>query len=370
MEQTLGHVTHGRNLRAVLAQQSHVRPTWLPIPFDVRGPARLIPLVRSNWSVRASWRARRALDTALRTETHDAVFFHTQVASLFSTSVMRRIPSIVSLDATPINYDSVGRYYNHRPAGNGLLDRQKYRLNQRALQAATALVSWSEWTRRSLVDDYQIDPSRIRVIAPGAAPEFFRIGQHRQPRFERDRRVRVLFVGGDFERKGGQLLLDCMRGPLGERCELHLVTGTDVPAESNVHVHRDLAPNSPELLQQFAAADLFVLPTMADCLPMVLMEATAAALPVITTDVGALREAIVPGQSGFLVHAGDGRSLSAAIDKLIQSAALRCRMSRAGRDLARHKFDAEVNNRALLDLVSEVAAREVLTGSIDARQAA
>ena len=370
MEQTLGHVTHGRNLRSVLAQQSHIRPTWLPIPFDVRGPTRLIPLVRSNWSVRASWRARRALDSVLHTEPHRAILFHTQVASLFSTSVMRRIPSIVSLDATPINYDSVGRYYNHRPAGDGLLDRQKYRLTQRALQAAAALVSWSDWARRSLVDDYEVDPSRIRVIAPGAAAEFFRIGQHRQPRFARDRRVRVLFVGGDFERKGGRLLLDFMRGPLGEQCELHLVTGADVPAQPNVHVHRGLAPNSPELLQQFAAADLFVLPTMADCLAMVLMEATAAALPVITTDVGALREAIVPGQSGLLVPAGDGRSLSAAIGKLVESPALRGRMSRAGRDLARHKFDAEVNNRALLDLVSEVAAREAPTGSIFARHAA
>src|SRR5207245_5546843 len=103
------------------------------------------PLVRSNWSVRASWRARRALDSVLHTEPHRAILFHTQVASLFSTSVMRRIPSIVSLDATPINYDSVGRYYNHRPAGDGLLDRQKYRLTHRALQSAATVVSRSCW---------------------------------------------------------------------------------------------------------------------------------------------------------------------------------------------------------------------------------
>jgi glycosyltransferase involved in cell wall biosynthesis len=359
MEQTLGHVTHARNLQAVLAQHRHVRPTWLPIPFEVGGPARLIPLFRGNWSVRASWRARRALDAALRLEPHDAIFFHTQVASLFSTSIMRRIPSIVSLDATPINYDTVGRYYNHRQAGDGFVDRQKYRLNQRALHTASALVSWSDWTRRSLVDDYGVDSSRIRVIAPGAAPEFFRIGEHRQPRFERDRRVRVLFVGGDFDRKGGRLLLECIRGPLGERCELHLVTGADVPAQPNVHVHRGLAPNSPELLQQFAGADLFVLPTLADCLAVVLMEATAAGLPVITTDVGALREAIVPGDSGLLVQAGDGHSLSTAIGRLVESPALRGRMGRAGRDLARRKFDAQVNNRALLDLVSEVALGDV-----------
>lgn len=370
MEQTLGHVTHGRNLQTVLAQQSHVHPTWLPIPFDVRGRARLVPFFRSNWSVRASWRARRALDAALRSQAHDAVFFHTQVASLFSTGVMRRLPSIVSLDATPINYDSVGEHYNHRPAGAGFVDRQKFRLNQQALQAAEALVSWSEWTRRSLVNDYQVDASRIRVIAPGAAPEFFRVGQQRQPWFERRRPVRVLFVGGDFERKGGRLLLDCMQGALAGRCELHLVTSADIPAAPNVHVHSGLRPNSPQLLEQFAAADLFVLPTFADCLAVVLMEATAAGLPVITTDVGALREAVIPDQSGLIVPAGDGHGLSTAIEHLVESPSLRGRMGRAARDLARRKFDAQANNRALLDLIRSVADGAFASGPMNVRRAA
>ena len=61
MEQALGHVTHYRNLREVADRQPDVQPVWLPIPFDVRGPARLVPASSNTWSVRASWRARRAL---------------------------------------------------------------------------------------------------------------------------------------------------------------------------------------------------------------------------------------------------------------------------------------------------------------------
>src|SRR6185503_15684173 len=111
MEQALGHVTHAHNLRSLVAQRADIASTWLPIPFDVRGAARALPLFRNNWSVRASWRARRALNTALATQAHDALVFHTQVTALFSVGLMRRLPTLVSMDATPINYDKVGEYY-------------------------------------------------------------------------------------------------------------------------------------------------------------------------------------------------------------------------------------------------------------------
>src|ERR1051326_6802677 len=106
MEQTLGHVTHASNLRSALDDHPDVAATWLPIPF-APGRARLLPVIRRNWSVRASWRARQALSAALAREPHHALFFHTQVTSLFSVGLMQRYPTLVSLDATPINYDSV-----------------------------------------------------------------------------------------------------------------------------------------------------------------------------------------------------------------------------------------------------------------------
>src|SRR5437870_3380828 len=82
VEQTLGHVTHYRNLRTFAETQTDVDPVWLPIGFDVRGPAGMIPVLRSNWSVRASWRARRGLAAELARNAADALVFHTQVTSL------------------------------------------------------------------------------------------------------------------------------------------------------------------------------------------------------------------------------------------------------------------------------------------------
>src|SRR5262249_4306940 len=153
---------------------------------------------------------------------------------------------------------------------------------------------------------------------------------------------------------GGPRLLECMRGPLADRCELHLVTADAVPPQRNVYIHRGLSPNSVELRRLFAEADLFVLPSMADCSGIVLMEAVAAGLPVITTAIAALPEAVHPGESGLLVPAGDTHALEQAVTALVDNPRLRRQMGRASYELACRKFDAQRNGRALLDVVLQV----------------
>src|SRR5215831_10365469 len=105
MEQTLGHVTHDRNLRQWVACESDVVPTWYPIPFDSQDIYQRLPLTKDNWTLRAGFRARRAASPACYAGALDGLFFHTQVTSLLSVPLMRRVRTIVSLDATPQNVD-------------------------------------------------------------------------------------------------------------------------------------------------------------------------------------------------------------------------------------------------------------------------
>ncbi len=361
MEQTLGHVTHAQNLKGLLAERPDVEATWIPIPFAVAGIERLVPAYGGNWSVRASYRARRELGRALAQRPHDVLFFHTQVTALLSVGLMRRVPAVLSLDATPLNFDEVGAAYGHQPAGDGWLDARKHQLNRAAFGAAHALVAWSKWTAASLVRDYGVPRERIVVNAPGAARNYFAIGEARGDALAADAPVRLLFVGGDFVRKGGSQLLDAVRAARTLRAfEVHVVTRDAVPATPGVVVHHGIGPNSPELLDLFRRADVFVLPSLAECLSVALMEAAAAGLPIISTRVGALPEAAVDGRSGILVSAGDTRSLRDAIERLVDDEALRGRLGRAGHALARAKFDADRNNRVILELLASVARRTAM----------
>jgi len=356
MEQTLGHVTHYQNLSMAVQRQAAVRPTWVLVPFGTSGVERVIPAFASNWSVRASYRARRELGRVLAERPHDALFFHTQVTSLFSVGLMRRIPSVISLDATPINYDSVAQAYGHRPATGSWLDERKHRLNQQAFEAATALVTWSEWAKASLATDYGIPGDKVTVLAPGAASHFFGIGAERVRRRAPGRAIRLLFVGGDFDRKGGPLLLEAVRAMhTREPFELHVVTGQPVPERPGVIVHRGVLPNSPSLHRLFKEADAFVLPSNGECLSVALMEAGAAGLPIVSTDVGALGEAARHGENALLVPTRDVNALRGALEAIVDDADLRTRLGVRARDIALDKFDADKNDQRIVDLVAAIA---------------
>ncbi len=133
----------------------------------------------------------------------------------------------------------------------------------------------------------------------------------------RDRPVNLLFVGGDFARKGGDTLLEAFAGlPPTVNAHLHIVTKTEGVGDGLPHVtvHRNIAPNSEPLLRLFAEADLFVFPTRGDCLPLAVMEALASGLPVVTTTVGALPEAVTHGETGWIVPPDDPRRAGGRAD--------------------------------------------------------
>jgi glycosyltransferase involved in cell wall biosynthesis len=356
MEQTLGHVTHYQNLSLAVQRQTALRASWLLVPFATGGLERLVPGYATNWSVRASYRARRELDRVLTERRHDALLFHTQVTSLFSVGLMRRTPSVISLDATPVNYDSVASAYGHRAATGSWLDMRKHELNRSAFAAATALVTWSQWAKASLVSDYDVPPEKVIVLAPGAARAFFEIGAERTQRPSPGRPIRLLFVGGDFVRKGGPLLLEAQRamrtrGPF----EVHVVTGHAVPERPGLVVHRGVLPNSATLHRLYREADVFVLPSRGECLSVALMEAGAAGLPIVATDVGALREAACDGENALVVGAGDVNGLRRALERLVDDAALRAELGVAGHARALEMFDAERNNALILEILKRIA---------------
>ena len=364
LEYSLGHTTHAQNLKRVAEGDGTIIPVYVDLPYaNTPLPLGLahLPLVRSNWSVRASLGARLGLQKAGALE---AALFHTQVTSLFSAGFMRRVPSVVSLDATPLQYDALGAFYVHTPSASGRLETFKKQMNENAFASAQHLVSWSEWAKKSLVADYHVPPEKVSVIPPGIDTARWNFAA-RLANKEKEAGVRFLFVGADFVRKGGQTLLDALAQiPPSEAAQCDIVTKTPgvrqmaqaagVP-QGRVMVHENIAPNSPELLDLFARADVFVFPTQGDCLPLAVMEALASGLPVITTNVGALGEAVRHNETGLVIAPANAPELARAIQTLRGSGEHRARMGQAARREACRRFDADTNYRALLAVVKQAA---------------
>ncbi len=361
LEQTLGHRTHTQNLREAVPMDPSVRPLWGLIDFETAGLSARLPLYRSNWTVRAGLRARRAIRRMAHECELDALFIHTQVAAVLAGPWLKRIPAIVSLDATPTQYDVLGKYYDHERESDWV-ERQKWRLNVNCFQRARHLVTWSQWAKDGLVEDYGVPRYKVSVIPPGIRPCLWKRAESRHPH---QNPLRILFVGGDFERKGGQLLLQSFRelrvcsaahaATNESTLELHLVTRTPIAPEAGVFVYNEMQPNSQQLIQLFHACDIFCLPTWGDCLPMVLSEAAAAGLPIVATQVGAIGEIVHEGGNGFLIAPGDSEALTERLQRLTADPALRLQMGEAGTALAQQSFDAERNALQLVALLKDIA---------------
>ncbi len=353
LEYSLGHITHAQNIKRTLEERPEIIPTFVDLPFDgLTGSWTKLPGIRSNWSLRASLGAWLGLRGAAR---HlDAALFHTQVTSLFSAGIMRRVPSVISLDATPIQYDALGAFYGHQPSANARLEAVKKRLNQRAFSAAHHLVTWSQWTRASLVSDYGVPADKITVIPPGVDQALFRPDPSLRPG---DGVVRLLFVGGSFARKGGELLLRWARETsVSAPWELHLVTRDAVPDTANVIVHQNVANNGADLVRLYQRSDVFVLPTLADCFSLVAMEAMSCGLPVVSTRLGGIPEIVADGETGFLLNPDDYPALARRLDQLVEDAGLRQRLGQAALEQARTQFDCRVNVDQILELMRAGAA--------------
>ena len=360
LEQSLGHVTHTKNLLTNVALDPEVHAHWGLIDFEATGMAGRIPLYKSNWTVRAGVRARREVARMNRQTRLDALLFHTQVPAVLAQSWLRKIPGIVSLDATPLQYDELGAFYKHE-RGPAWLENWKWRLNRDCFKSARRLVAWAEWTRHGLVRDYEVPADKITVIPPGVNVREWRRPTPRGPHADP---VKILFVGGDLERKGGLQLLEAFRALRHMGLELHLVTKDRRAPEPGVFIYNNLQANSQPLKDLYHTCDIFALPTFGDCLPMVLSEAGATGMAIISTDVAGIPEIVRNGKTGLTVPIGDTASLTQALRELATNPDLRMTLGEnAIAHVTRH-YDAPTNAALLLDLLKAEADAARVKGGI------
>lgn len=172
---------------------------------------------------------------------------------------------------------------------------------------------------------------------------------------------KVLYVGLLTPRKGVLDLIEAskMLRAEGVDHELLLLGGTpdEGPAAAEPVVaaargHATLLGTRPpaEMPAAYAAADVFCLPSWWEAMPLSVLEAMAASLPVVATDVGDVGRLVVDGETGYVVAVKSPRALADALRTLLVDPELRRRVGEAGRRRAQEHFSSLVTARAVSDL--------------------
>lgn len=218
------------------------------------------------------------------------------------------------------------------PAGF-LLHAYKPLLLGPVLRAAASVVVFTAEQRAAATARYRLDPARVAVLPNGVRESFFCTDQrhlHDKPR--------LLFVGRLSVQKNVPLLLHALDG-VSERFETTLVGDGDQgrmlrkTAErlrlQNVRFHG--RADGAELRGLYAGADVLVLPSEREGMPLVLLEALAAGLPTVATDIPGNRDVVAPGRTGLLVPPSDPARLRQALLEVTGDAQHYQRMSEAAR---------------------------------------
>jgi len=271
-------------------------------------------------------------------QNYDLLFFQSYRVCVPFIKDIKVIPTIVALDATP---KSARRGNKNVPTTTArlkaifadILDLIWYK---RIFRTVDFFLARTEIVRTSLVLDYGVAPEKIAVT--------YSPMEMSAPTADSNRKqAHLLFVGNDFNRKGGPFLLNVFEKYLMGRATLTIISKDVTLLARKFPDGVKLIPGltRDETLKMYNECDIFVMPTWKDEGGIAICEAMAAGLPVVVRDAGGAQpEFVEHGKTGFLLpyHSSE-QDWAEHILRIVEDEELKRNLSAAAAAKARQLFD-------------------------------
>jgi len=250
----------------------------------------------------------KVFQSKLRHKKFDVIFApraSTQIALLKTD-----IPIVYYSDTT---FKSMYNYYSWFSNFLKISEREGNNIEQKAIRKSKRVILSSQWAADSVINDYNTPKEKVHVVPFGPNVDYIPTKEELL-----DRKpigiCKLLFIGVEWERKGGQIAVDTLLElkKMGVKASLTIV-GV-IPPEPMItedvvvipYLDKNNKADSNKFNELLLESHFLILPTREECFGVVFCEASAFGLPSLSTDTGGVPTAVIDNKNGFLFKLSDG----------------------------------------------------------------
>ncbi len=283
------------------------KPSWLDKPLKLVSKASSLFNKKDSYPNLLYEKLNDDVQKQLSRKKCDLIF--SPVSSKELSFLETKLPIVYLSDATPNLIKETYKIYSSEEDFILASKREKT-----AISKATKVVYSSQWAANSAINDYQAEPSKIEVIPFGANIDTVPEANETLRKCQQVSTCRLLFIGKDWERKGGNIAYQTLLSLLDLGVDAELLMIGCVPPSEFQHEKLQVIPflnkNIPKEQEQFNQlllnSHFLIFPTRADCSPIVICEANAFGIPVLTTSVGGIPTILQDGKNGYMLPLSAG----------------------------------------------------------------
>ncbi len=242
------------------------------------------------------------------------------------------------------------------------------RIEKEAARRATLIVTVSRYSAQKIVQLYDVDEKKIRIVPNGVDIQRFKPVEDSEKVKEGicgNSKHIIIFVGRLIPRKGLHFLIKAAKHVTQENKDVMFLVVGDGPLKNHlisyskkVGVSNNFTflgdVDDKTLPSLYNCSDLLVLPSVQEGQGISLLEAQATAKPVVAFNVSAVNEVVIDKETGLLVKP-DSHELANAILQLLSNRSLREKMGRYGRDFVQKNFSWNFLSQKMLQVYSEAS---------------